>query len=96
MVLNGQFIICFKSFVKYNLYLKDTNIKDLTEFCFCRGLKCLVVPMLANMLESDKRRRWSFEQFFREVFKIQDMLTIRLYDCSVGSNLKIYVEKCDR
>lgn len=71
--------------------------KELPGTCrLSLGLKCLVVPMLANMLESDKRRRWSFEQFFREVFKIQDMLTIRLYDCSVGSNLKIYVEKCDR
>lgn len=63
---------------------------------YFRGLKCLVVPMLANMLESDKRKRWTFEQFFGEVFKIRAMLTIRLYDCSVGSNLKIYVEKGDR
>lgn len=71
--------------------------KELPGTCrLSLGLKCLVVPMLANMLESDKRKRWTFEQFFGEVFKIRAMLTIRLYDCSVGSNLKIYVEKGDR
>lgn len=73
----------------------DYKLCECNLFYF-RGLKCLVVSMLANMLESDKRKRWTFDQFFREVFKIKDMLTIRLYDCSVGSNLKIYVEKCDR
>jgi hypothetical protein len=56
---------------------------------FYRGLKCLVVPMLANMMESDKKKRWTFEIFFGEVFKIKDMLPVRLYDCSVGSNLNL-------
>lgn len=71
--------------------------KELPGTCrLSLGLKCLIVPMLANMMESDKRKRWAFEQFFREVFKIKDMLTLKLYDCSVGSNLKVYVEKNDR
>jgi hypothetical protein len=52
--------------------------------------------MLANMMESDRKKRWTFEKFFGEVFKIKDMLPVRLYDCSVGSNLKVYVEKNDR
>jgi hypothetical protein len=30
--------------------------------------------MLANMMESDKKKRWTFEIFFGEVFKIKDML----------------------
>lgn len=71
--------------------------KELPGTCrLSLGLKCLVVPMLANMMESDKKKRWTFEIFFGEVFKIKDMLPVRLYDCSVGSNLKVYVEKNDR
>lgn len=81
------------------LFIIDFTKKLIHTIClpnFYRGLKCLVVPMLANMMESDKKKRWTFDSFFGEVFKIKDMLPVRLYDCSVGSNLKVYVEKNDR
>jgi hypothetical protein len=48
----------------------------------CDEQVCIIskslVPMLANMMESDKKKRWTFEIFFGEVFKIKDMLPVRL------------------
>lgn len=42
-------------------------------FNFCSGLKHLITPVLANVMENDFSKMWSFEKFFREIRDICSM-----------------------
>jgi hypothetical protein len=71
--------------VVYNSYL-----------IFDRFLKSIVTPIMAGLLESDTGQRWTFEKFFETVQSLREMIAIKLFNCSTGSNNKMYINKTDR
>ncbi|XP_078339559.1 serine/threonine-protein kinase TBK1-like isoform X1 [Crassostrea virginica] len=70
---------------------------DLPRTCLLSPfLKSIVTPIIAGLLESDTGQRWSFENFFGRVQTLKEMSTIKLFNCSTGSNNKMYINKTDR
>ena len=61
-----------------------------------RSLKSLVTPLIAGLLESSLKLRWTFDEFFRRTNDIMNKITIKVFDCSTGINNKLYVDKSDR
>ncbi|XP_062604838.1 uncharacterized protein LOC134266636, partial [Saccostrea cucullata] len=57
-------------------------------FCF--------TPIMSGLLESNTTLRWTFEKFFETVQSLREMTTIKLFNCSSGSNNKMYINKTDR
>ncbi|XP_055999625.1 serine/threonine-protein kinase TBK1-like isoform X3 [Ostrea edulis] len=71
--------------------------RDLPHTCLLSPfLKSIVTPIMAGLLESDTRLRWTFEQFFETVQSLKEMIAIKLFNCSAGSNNKMYINKMDR
>lgn len=65
-------------------------------FCFSSGLKRLITPFLAALLERDATRTWPFEQFFEQVAVITSKLVVDVFCPSLPCPLKIYTDKEDR
>ena len=42
-------------------------------FLLHRGLKQLITPILAGLLETDASKVWDFDRFFREIMRVVDM-----------------------
>ncbi|XP_025106703.1 serine/threonine-protein kinase TBK1-like isoform X2 [Pomacea canaliculata] len=60
------------------------------------GLKRLITPFLAALLERDATRTWPFEQFFEQVAVITSKLVVDVFCPSLPCPLKIYTDKEDR
>lgn len=70
---------------------------DLPRTCLLSPfLKSIVTPIMAGLLESNTSLRWTFEKFFGTVQSLKEMSTIKLFNCSTGSNNKMYINKTDR
>lgn len=55
------------------------------------GLKVLVTPLLAGLLEVDQGKIWSFEKFFSEVTKLLSCTIIHLFNIHRVQMVKIYL-----
>lgn len=65
-------------------------------FFFFRSLKSFVTPMIAGLLESNQKIRWTFDKFFYSTNDIMNKITVKVFDCSTGINNKLYIDKTDR
>lgn len=65
-------------------------------FFFFRSLKSFVTPMIAGLLESNQKMRWTFDKFFYSTNDIMNKITVKVFDCSTGINNKLYIDKTDR
>lgn len=64
--------------------LKDNGAieysRDLPQDCrISYGLKKIVTPLLAGLLEADPKRIWTFERFFREVTSILSCKVVHFF-----------------
>lgn len=68
--------------------------KDLPPTCLLSaGLKKFLVPVLASLLESNERKRTTFDRFFQEVANIISKKVLNAFCPVTWSNMKIYVDK---
>lgn len=61
-----------------------------------RSLKSFVTPMIAGLLESNQKIRWTFDKYFNSTNDIMNKITVKVFDCSTGINNKLYIDKTDR
>lgn len=52
--------------------------------------------MIAGLLESNQKIRWTFDKFFYSTNDIMNKITVKVFDCSTGINNKLYIDKTDR
>lgn len=55
------------------------------------GLKKIVTPLLAGLLEADPTRIWSFEKFFNEVTNLLIRKAINIFYINSAANIKVFV-----
>ncbi|GJQ66582.1 ik2 [Trypoxylus dichotomus] len=55
------------------------------------GLKKIVTPLLAGLLEADPKKVWKFDRFFNEVISILSCNIINVFDVKHVSKIKIYI-----
>lgn len=68
--------------------------KELPPTCMLsQGLKDVVLPMLAGLLETHPERSWSFDDFFDEVMRLKEKLIFNVFDSCHCRLLKVYVDK---
>ena len=56
------------------------------------GLKFLVTPLLAGLLEENQQRMWSFDRFFFEVTHILSKRLLHVFYINKASSIEIYLE----
>lgn len=67
--------------------------RHLPDHCqLSTGLKFLVTPLLAGLLEENQKRMWSFERFFSEVLNILNKQVIHLFYMNRASSIEIFME----
>ncbi|XP_048252840.1 serine/threonine-protein kinase TBK1-like isoform X2 [Haliotis rufescens] len=59
------------------------------------GLRKLVVPLLAGLMETDEARVITYDAFFNAVYKINSKLTLSIFHTSSCTHLKLYLDKTD-
>lgn len=57
------------------------------------GLKQLVTPLLAGLLEENQQRMWSFDRFFKEVTLILNKKVLHLFHINRTSSIEIYMNE---
>lgn len=66
--------------------------KELPITCrLSEGLKFLLVPILANILEADQAKCWGFDQFFAETNDILHRSVIHIFSLQQATVHKVYV-----
>ncbi|KAL3853388.1 hypothetical protein ACJMK2_016931 [Sinanodonta woodiana] len=60
------------------------------------GLKLLVTPLLAGLLETDPQKVWSFDTFFKEVDDITSKVKINVFCPQTWACLNIYIDTEDK
>ncbi|KAJ9577300.1 hypothetical protein L9F63_006139 [Diploptera punctata] len=66
--------------------------KELPTNCqLSTGLKKLVTPLLAGLLEVDSQRIWSFERFFSEVTSILSCKLLHIFYINKVQSIRIYM-----
>jgi TANK-binding kinase 1 len=67
--------------------------RHLPDHCqLSAGLKLLVTPLLAGLLEENQKRMWSFERFFWEVTNILNKKVLHLFYMNRGSSIEIFMD----
>ncbi|XP_066262708.1 inhibitor of nuclear factor kappa-B kinase subunit epsilon-like [Euwallacea similis] len=67
--------------------------KELPNDCLLStGLKKIITPLLAGLLESDNNKIWSFERFFHQVETILSKKVVYLFYANSPSLLRIYLD----
>ncbi|CAH0401498.1 unnamed protein product [Chilo suppressalis] len=56
------------------------------------GLRKLVTPLLAGLLEVDPHRIWSFERFFSEVQIATSTIPVHIFHVNKASSLKVFLK----
>lgn len=59
------------------------------------GLKLLVTPLLAGLLEDTQKRMWSFERFFWEVTHILSRKVLHVFYMNRASSIEIFLDPDD-
>ena len=71
--------------------------RTLPEHCqLSAGLKALVTPLLAGLLEENQKRMWSFERFFWEVMNILNKRVLHIFHVNRASSIEVFMEPEDR
>ncbi|XP_022913910.2 serine/threonine-protein kinase TBK1 [Onthophagus taurus] len=71
--------------------------RELPSNCqLTAGLKKIVTPLLAGLLEADQKRVWRFEKFFNEVVNILSCKVLTVFDVNHLSKIKIYIHPEER
>ncbi|XP_067004394.1 inhibitor of nuclear factor kappa-B kinase subunit epsilon [Anabrus simplex] len=66
--------------------------KELPNNCqLSAGLKKLVTPLLAGLLEVDSQRIWSFEKFFTEVTSILSRKLVHIFHVNKAQSIRVYL-----
>lgn len=60
-----------------------------------QGLKSLVTPLLAGLLEENREKMWSFDRFFQEVTNILSKRVLHIFYINRTSTVEIYLESDD-
>ncbi|VVD00281.1 unnamed protein product [Leptidea sinapis] len=69
--------------------------RELPSHCqLSAGLKKLVTPLLAGLLEVNPHRIWSFEMFFSEVQTITSTKAVYIFHVNTASSIKSYPATC--
>lgn len=55
------------------------------------GLKKIVTPLLAGLLEADPKRVWSFEKFFNDVVVVLSCKVINIFHVNLVNQIKVYI-----
>lgn len=55
------------------------------------GLKKIVTPLLAGLLEADPQRIWSFERFFNEVTNMLLRKVINVFHINQAHSIKVFI-----
>lgn len=71
---------------KYFIY------KCLASFIKCSGLKSIVIPLLAGLMEPDASKMITYNGLFRMVQNIRQKIVIHVFHYSRCEDLKIYAE----
>ena len=67
--------------------------RNLPDHCqLSAGLKLLVTPLLAGLLEENQKRMWSFERFFWEVQNILNKKVLFLFYMNRASSVEIFMD----
>ena len=61
-----------------------------------RGVRNLVTPLLAGLLEVDPTRMWNFERFFKEVTMILNKTTLFIFFVNKVQPLVVYMDPSHR
>lgn len=56
-----------------------------------KGLKKVVTPLLAGLLEVDTQKIWTFERFFTEVTLILSKVLIQVFHVNTASRIEIFI-----
>ncbi|XP_063696271.1 inhibitor of nuclear factor kappa-B kinase subunit epsilon [Culicoides brevitarsis] len=56
------------------------------------GLKYLVTPLLAGLLEESQKRMWSFDRFFNEVTNILTKRVLHFYYINKATSIEVYMD----
>lgn len=55
------------------------------------GLKRLVIPLLAGLMETDHKRVWKFDRFFSEVTDILSRKLLHIYHLNKSQTVRVYL-----
>lgn len=67
--------------------------RNLPDHCqLSSGLKLLVTPLLAGLLEENQKRMWSFERFFWEVTNILNKKVLHIFYMNRASSVEIFMD----
>ncbi|KAK9695850.1 TANK binding kinase 1 ubiquitin-like domain [Popillia japonica] len=55
------------------------------------GLKKIVTPLLAGLLEADPKKVWKFDRFFNEVMNVLSCKVVNIFDVKHVSKIKVYI-----
>lgn len=55
------------------------------------GLKKIVTPLLAGLLEANPAKVWKFERFFDEVMNVLSCKVINIFDVKHVTKIKVYI-----
>ncbi|XP_017465711.1 PREDICTED: serine/threonine-protein kinase TBK1 [Rhagoletis zephyria] len=65
----------------------------LPSYChLSEGIKTLVTPLLAGLLEKNREKTWSFDQFFQEVTLILRKTVLHVFFTNRTSSVEVFLE----
>ncbi|XP_028982689.1 inhibitor of nuclear factor kappa-B kinase subunit epsilon [Diachasma alloeum] len=71
--------------------------RDLPKNCrLSCGIKKIVTPLLAGLLEVDRQRIWSFDRFFSQVTDILSRKAFHLFNMHTMQSIVIYLQPDDK
>lgn len=81
------------SFLCSHLHLFSSSFYfiPLSQLSGFRGLKVLLVPLLAGILEADQERCWGFEQFFTATTDMLQRQPVHLFSLEQAAAHCIYI-----
>ncbi|XP_969718.3 serine/threonine-protein kinase TBK1 [Tribolium castaneum] len=66
--------------------------KTLPESCqLSPGLKKIITPLLAGLLEADTKKIWTFERFFTEVTDMLSRKIVNIFHVNKAQLIKVYI-----
>ncbi|XP_063932799.1 serine/threonine-protein kinase TBK1-like [Zophobas morio] len=66
--------------------------KTLPESCqLSPGLKKIITPLLAGLLEADTKKIWTFEKFFTEVTDMLSRKIVNIFHVNKAQLIKVYI-----
>lgn len=67
--------------------------RNLPPHCkISAGMKMLVTPLLAGLLEENQLRMWSFDRFFKEVLTILSKRVLHVFYINRSMSIEVYIE----